>query len=81
MDFDNQLATYRHTKNRKQQIVPISNTLKKVLIEYLQFRKPETLQDYLFVNAYGMHLDTDLLSHNLADYNRKRGVQKTGVHR
>lgn len=80
LDFDNQLITYTWTKNRKQQIVPMSNTLKKVLIEYLQYRegKPE---DYVFINAYGGYLKVDILSHNIAKYNKKRGVMRTGVHR
>lgn len=80
LDFDNQLITYTWSKNRKQQIVPMSNTLKKVLIEYLQYRegKPE---DYVFINAYGGYLKVDILSHNIAKYNKKRGVMRTGVHR
>lgn len=81
LDFENDLIKYFHTKNRKQQIVPMSNTLKKVLLEYLQFRKANNEEDFLFVNAYGNPLKTDLLSQGLCEYNRKRGVMKTGVHR
>jgi len=81
LDFINQLITYKYTKNRNQQIVPMSNSLKKVLVEYLEYRKPETLQDLLFVNAYSQPLRTDLLSQSMCDYNRKRGIVKTGVHR
>lgn len=80
VDFLNDLITYTHTKNRKQQIIPLSNTLKAILIEYLQYRKGG-LEDYLFVNAYGNYLTTDQLSHNISDYNKKRGVIKTGIHR
>jgi integrase/recombinase XerD len=81
LDFENQLIKYSHTKNRRQQIVPMSNTLKVILIEYLQYRQAENENDYLFVNAYGNQLKTDLLSQSLCSYNRKRGVMKTGVHR
>lgn len=81
LDFNNQFITYKCTKNRKQQIVPMSNSLKKVLIEYLEYRKPETIQELLFVNAYGQPLRTDLLSQSMCDYNRKRKITKTGVHR
>jgi integrase/recombinase XerD len=80
IDFENDLITYTWTKNRKQQVVPMANSLKRILIEYLQYRKGEA-DDFLFVNAYGDPLKVDQLSHNLADYNRRRGVMKTGVHR
>jgi integrase/recombinase XerD len=81
IDFENQLIIYRHTKNRKQQIIPMSNSLKKYLLEYLEFRKINSQDDYLFVNAYGEKLRNCLLSQNLCEYNRARGVIKTGVHR
>jgi integrase/recombinase XerD len=81
LDFENQLISYKFTKNRKQQIVPMSNSLKKVLVEYLEYRKPEAMDDYIFVNAYGQQIKTDLLSQNLREHNRKHGVMKTGVHR
>lgn len=80
IDFENNLITYRYTKNRKQQIIPLSNTLKIVLLEYLQYRngKPD---DWLFINAFGDKLSVDQLNHNIAKYNHKRGVTTTGVHR
>lgn len=81
LDFDNQLITYTHTKNRKQQIVPMSITLKKVLAEYIEYRKADKQDDLLFVNAYGEQLRTPVLSSSLCEYNRKRGILKTGVHR
>ncbi|MCC9294448.1 tyrosine-type recombinase/integrase [Clostridium sp. WLY-B-L2] len=80
LDFENLLITYTHTKNRKQQIIPMSRSLKMVLIEYLSYRGGEP-EDYLFVNSYGGYLRTDQLSHNLVKYNRRRGVITTGVHR
>lgn len=81
LDFENQLIKYTHSKNRKGQLIPMSNSLKKVLLEYLQYRQATNDQDLLFVNAYGGQLKTDLLAQNLCIYNRKRGVMKTGVHR
>jgi integrase/recombinase XerD len=81
LDFENQVIKYSHTKNRKQQIVPMSNLIKIILIEYLQYRQIEDNTEYLFVNAYGGQLKVDLLSQNLCKYNRNRGVMKTGVHR
>lgn len=80
LDFENDLISYSHTKNRKSQLMPISFNLKKVLIEYLQYRKGEQ-EDYLFCTAYGNKINENTLSKTIADYNKRRGVNKTGVHR
>lgn len=80
IDFENDLIKYSHNKNRRVQIVPLSITLKKVLIEYLQFRQGEDEEGYLFVNAYGEKCNVSQISHNVAVYNRNRGINKTGVH-
>lgn len=81
LDFENQLVIFKHTKNRHQQVIPMSNSLKKVLLEYIKYRKPEKPQEYLFINAYGQQLRVPILSENLYEYNHSRGVLKTGVHR
>lgn len=80
IDFDNDMITYGYTKNRKPQLIPMSNTLKQILLEYIVYRKGNE-EDFLFVNAYGDILTVCQLGHNLNDYNRKRGVSKTGLHR
>lgn len=80
LDFENDLIYYNHTKNRKGQIVPMSYTLKKNLIEYLTYRKGD-LEDYLFSTVYNTKLNVNTLNHAITEYNRKRGVIKTGVHR
>lgn len=81
VDFEDDLVKYNLTKNRKGQLVPLSSNLKKVLLEYLQYRKADSTEDFLFVNAYGNPLKTNLLSQAICTYNRKRGVIKTGCHR
>ena len=67
------------TKNRREQIIPISNSLKKVLKEYLQYRKGED-NDYLFCSITGERLTENALRHGIRRHNLKRGVLKTGVH-
>ncbi|MCR3758848.1 tyrosine-type recombinase/integrase, partial [Clostridium felsineum] len=81
VDLEEDLIMYRHTKNRRQVVIPLSLALKQILIEYLKYRKPKNEEDYLFCNSYGLFLKRDQLSHNIADYNRSRGVIKTGVHK
>jgi integrase/recombinase XerD len=50
IDFNNDTIILKKTKNRNQQIIPISNSLKTVLQEYLKYRKG-TAEDYLFCNS------------------------------
>lgn len=39
LDLENQLIRLTTTKSRKQQIIPLSTTMCKILGEYLQFRQ------------------------------------------
>jgi integrase/recombinase XerD len=80
LDFVNDLILYTVTKNKKQQLVPMSKTIKTILQEYVQIRKGEP-DDLLFVNTYGTQLNKNSLGHSLVKYNRKRGIVKTGTHR
>lgn len=50
IDFENDTVILKKTKNRNQQIIPISNSLKRVLQEYLKYRKGN-VEDYLFCNS------------------------------
>lgn len=77
MSFDRIHLTY--TKNRKSYIIPMSNQLKTILQEYLQFRKGKE-HDYLFCNQYGEMLTTDAVKHAIAKYNKSRNVSRTGLH-
>lgn len=52
IDFANSTIILRTTKNRKQQIIPVTNSLQIILIEYLKYRKGEK-DDYLFCNVFG----------------------------
>ena len=52
INFQSGTITLRKTKNRKQQIIPLSHTLADILQEYLQIRGGED-EDYLFCNEYG----------------------------
>lgn len=59
----------------------MSKTLKEVLIEYITYRQAESNEDYLFVSAYGDKCNRMTLSDSMNQYNRKRGVMQTGVHK
>lgn len=78
IDLENGMIYYRHTKNRKQQVVPISGTLQLILNEYISYIGSSV---YLFPSVYGEQLKARSLSHTLMNYNRNKGVEKTGCHR
>ena len=79
IDFDTGTIRLCRTKNRREQIIPISKTLKDILKEYIKYRKGES-EDYLFCNVNGERLSEDGLKLAIRKYNRKRGVSKTSVH-
>lgn len=79
LDFTNQLIQVNKTKNRKAQIIPMSDTLAKILKEYLKYRKGAP-DDYVFCNSRGGKGDLRTYQDMLADYNRGKGINKTSAH-
>jgi len=79
LDFANQLILLATTKNKRQQIVPMSNQLSGILQEYLLYRKGEP-GDFLFCSVHGKQLTRDGATTVLYRYNKKRGVEKTSAH-
>ena len=79
-DFDNCLIRLCRTKNRKEQLIPMANSLKGILIEYLSIRggKPS---DYVFCGETGEQLSYTGCRDAIYDYNRLHGVATTGLHR
>lgn len=79
IDFEGGYIKLDKTKNKRQHIIPLSDTLAKVLTEYLQYRNGD-LDDYLFISVYGEKLNRNSLANTIRNYNRRRGVMKTGIH-
>ena len=52
VDFVTREIRLNHTKNRTEYVIPLSNSLAKILQEYLKIRGGEA-EDYLFCNSYG----------------------------
>ncbi len=80
IDFENDLISLKKMKGRKQQIIPMSSHLHKILIEYVQFRSGE-MTDYLFCNQFGGRLTVNAIEHSMRKYHKKRGINKCGLHR
>lgn len=81
LDLENNLVYVNVTKNRKPLIVPINQTLSNILKEYLRYRQSDNSEDTLFCNVYGKPLVKSTGYHMLYEYNKKRGVDTTGIHR
>ena len=52
-----------------------------ILKEYLRHRSYNDKEEYLFCNVFGQQLVKATCYHMLYNYNKKRGVQTTGIHR
>lgn len=80
LDFDSEVICIRKSKNRKQQIIPMSHTLNGILKEYISVRGGEAAEDYLFCTEYGTKASTKCIQDSLVRYNKARGVMKTSSH-
>lgn len=81
IDFDNGVVYVNVTKNRKPLIIPLNQTMITIIKEFLKYRQHKSNDDYLFCNVYGQQLVKSTCYHQLYEYNKRRGVQTTGIHR
>lgn len=77
--FENSNIVIRKTKNRKQQVIPMSTSIEKILKEYLSIRKG-VADDYAFCDCYGNPCTSRAIQSAIYNYNKKRGVTKTSTH-
>lgn len=79
VDLDSGTVFYRHTKNRKVQVIPLCTPMIAILREYLRYREGGE-SDYLFCTETGSQMTENGLRQSIARYNTRRGVQKTSIH-
>ena len=79
INFEDGVIMLAKTKNRRQQIIPLSNTLAEILREYLEIRGGEA-DDYLFCNNYGQQASSRTFQTLVYRYNVKRNVNITSIH-
>lgn len=79
VDLDSGMVFYRHTKNRKAQVIPLCSAMIAILREYLRHRGGD-VTDFLFCTETGTQLTENGLRQSIARYNTRRGVQKTSIH-
>lgn len=79
IDFNSSTIVLRKTKQRKQQIVPLTAGLSSILREYVRIRGGGQ-DDFLFCSARGVKADERTVQQQIAAYNHKRGIEKTSIH-
>jgi len=80
LDFDTGVVNITHTKNRKALIIPLNNQIISILKEYLYQRGGEK-DEMLFCTIWGKPLNKNSMGVAIRDYNHRRGVTTTGIHR
>ena len=79
VDIENKVIYLRHTKNKRAQVIPLCEALCGVLREYMRVRGGGR-DDYLFPNENGVQLTENGLRCTISKYNKRHGVEKTGIH-
>lgn len=79
VDFENCNIILKRTKNRSQQVIPLSKTLALVLQEYISYRQGQP-EDYLFCTVTGEKLQKHAIEGAVRKFNKSRGVNKTSLH-
>ena len=79
-DFPNKRALLRHSKNKKQQYIPLPKDLIEILLIWRDL-SPVDEDGYVFFSTYKeAKLSPNSLTQAIRKYNLKRGVKKTSVH-
>ena len=79
IDFKQNTILLTKLKNRKQQMIPLSEALKKVLNDYLKLWDWNS-EDYLFPTITNTQMNVHSLESAVKKYNVARGVTKTSLH-
>lgn len=79
LDFENDTIHLSKLKNRKQQMVPMSQSLKAALNIYLKLWDWDN-DDYLFPTNDGKQMPVTCMGGSIRRYNISRGVTKTSLH-
>lgn len=79
-DFDKKRILMRHSKNKKQQYVPLPQDAIEVLLIWRDI-SPVTEEGYIFFSIYTeKKLAPNSLTQAIRKYNLSRGISKTSVH-
>ena len=76
LDLENRLLFARHVKNNRPQPLPLCSDIVDILQEYLTYREGKA-HEPLFPSDADQPMTENGLRCSVANYNRKRGVEKT----
>jgi len=79
LDLKRQTVILRHTKNKTQQIIPLSTTMCRILLEYLSYRGGND-DSYLFCTVKEEQFTTEGFYSTIKRYNNRLGIKKTSIH-
>lgn len=79
LDLENAKVKLVWNKDKRQKYMPLSTALVKILKEYILLSGLEE-NDYLFPEYEGKQLKKRSAEDAMTDYNRARGVSRTGIH-
>lgn len=80
-DFKNGVMYFNTLKNKHTEIIPIHPQTRKDILDFINvWRNDANENDWLFINEYGEQLTRSGLGKAIANYNKKRGVEKTSIH-
>ena len=79
IDCESGFFITRHSKNKRQQMIPLPTSLINILIEYLNYRKGKE-EDYLFCTVSAEQLSRNTITNTIKWYNESRGINKTSIH-
>lgn len=79
VDLDGGIVLLRHLKNRKAAVLPLTSALVDTLREYTNIRKGDP-ESWFFPTVNDTKMAPSTLTHSIADYNRRHGIEKTSIH-
>ena len=79
LDLENRVLFARHVKNNRPQPLPLCSDMVAILQEYLTYREGKA-HEPLFPSDADQPMTENGLRCSIANYNRKRGVEKTSIH-
>jgi len=79
VDLSERVIALEEVKNKEGYEMPISDEYFPILKEYMKIRGGNA-EDFLFCNQFGKQLTEGGLKSIMRDYNKSRGVEKTGIH-
>lgn len=78
VDFKNHTVTYRHLKNKKVAVIPLTNQIERILHSFI--KTWDTQSDFLFPDIKGGQLTSNALKLSFVRYSKRRGLRAIYPH-